>query len=248
MKRSKFKHTTLLSRFGLTLIEFLVVLVIILGILFVLIPVVRRDVRPAAWRAQCSNNLRQIGLALHNYHDDHGTFPPAFTVDADGKRLHSWRTLILPYVDQVTLYETIDLTKPWDDPVNVEALESIPQTYRCPSADLQDGKTTYLALVGEECVFPFEQARSIPEITDRLIRTAMVVDVGSENAVHWMSPIDEDETFFDELVHDPPGPHFPVSQLLLADGSTVTISSENPTEKIRGLATVAGNDDDNWSP
>ncbi|MEZ6144785.1 MAG: DUF1559 domain-containing protein [Planctomycetaceae bacterium] len=47
---------------------------------------------------QCKNNLKQIMLALHNYHDDFGTFPPAYTVDENGKRMHSWRTLIWPYL------------------------------------------------------------------------------------------------------------------------------------------------------
>lgn len=59
-----------------------------------------RNVRPAAYRSQCKNNLKQIGLALHNYHDEYQAFPPAYTVDADGKPLHSWRTLILPYMEQ----------------------------------------------------------------------------------------------------------------------------------------------------
>ncbi len=57
--------------------------------------------REAPRRTQCKNNLKQIGLAFHNYHDDHGVFPPAYTVDENGTRLHSWRTLILPYLVSV---------------------------------------------------------------------------------------------------------------------------------------------------
>ncbi len=66
----------------------------------------------AARRMQCSNNLKQIGLAFHNYHSAYGSLPPAYTVDADGNRLHSWRTLILPFIDQSALVQQIDLNKP----------------------------------------------------------------------------------------------------------------------------------------
>ena len=55
--------------------------------------------REAAAHVQCKNNLKQIMLALHNYHDDFGTFPPAYTVDENGEQMHSWRTLIWPYLD-----------------------------------------------------------------------------------------------------------------------------------------------------
>src|SRR5260370_743998 len=55
--------------------------------------------REPARRSQCKNNLKQIGLALHNYHDVYGSFPPAYFVDASGKPMHSWRVLILPFLD-----------------------------------------------------------------------------------------------------------------------------------------------------
>ena len=70
------------------------------------------------------NNLKQIALALLNYEQAHHALPPAYTVDAQGRPLHSWRTLILPYLDQESLYQTIDLSKPWNDPANAKALET----------------------------------------------------------------------------------------------------------------------------
>src|SRR5262249_32690557 len=80
-----------------------------------------RSAGPAARRAQCTNNLKQIALALHNYVQDHKALPPAYTMDTNGRPLHSWRTLILPYLEQRSLYEKIDLSKPWNDPVNATA-------------------------------------------------------------------------------------------------------------------------------
>ncbi len=82
------------NRAGLTLVEFLVVFGIIIVLVALLLPGVRRGVPKAARRTQCKNNLKQISLALHNYHDEYQAFPPAYTMDADGQPLHSWRTLI----------------------------------------------------------------------------------------------------------------------------------------------------------
>jgi hypothetical protein len=114
------------SRRGLRLIHILLD-VGAFGLLLALLgPLNRGSGRGAAQRIQCVNNLKQIGLALHNYEQDHGTLPPAFTVDAKGRPLHSWRTLILPYMEYGRLYERIDLSRPWDDPANAQALNDRP--------------------------------------------------------------------------------------------------------------------------
>ena len=121
------------QRSALTVIELLVVLAVIGVLIAFLMPATRTGREPAR-RTQCKNNLKQIGLALYSYHDTYHAFPPAYTVDADGKPLHSWRTLILPYSDQAPLYAKIDLSKPWDDPVNAEAYNTrTPNGYCCPS-------------------------------------------------------------------------------------------------------------------
>ena len=119
---------------GFTLNELLVVVGIIAFLIALLIPATR-SARPAARRSQCANNLKQIALALHNYEQAHKALPPAYTVDAEGRPLHSWRTLILPYMEQEPLYRTIDLSKPWDDPANAKALETVVPVYRCPEAE-----------------------------------------------------------------------------------------------------------------
>ena len=69
------------------------------------------------------NNIRNITLALLNYADTHKAFPPAYTVDANGNRLHSWRTLLLPYLDQQSLYESIDFSKPWNRSRQCEGIQ-----------------------------------------------------------------------------------------------------------------------------
>ena len=103
------------SGFKITLLKVLAVVAIICVVIAFMLPATRRA-RPAARRTQCKNNLKQIGLALHNYHDLYGSFPPAFTVDSNGMPLHSWRTLILPFIDQLPLYQNVNgtqLTADW---------------------------------------------------------------------------------------------------------------------------------------
>lgn len=68
--------------------------------------------RHVALRTMCRNNLKLIGLALHNYHDEYGVFPPAYSVDENGVRLHSWRTLILPLADGSARFFSSDLSEP----------------------------------------------------------------------------------------------------------------------------------------
>jgi hypothetical protein len=162
----------------------------------------RRIAGPAARRSQCMSNLKMIGIALHNYHERFGSFPPAYTVDADGNRLHSWRTLILPYLDEVPLYNSIDISKPWDDPANAKACETRVPIYYCPAdpglaSDAKSGMrnyTTYLAIVGPNSCFRATEPRTISEITDSPSNTLLVVEAPSDRSVPCMSPYDADES------------------------------------------------------
>jgi hypothetical protein len=122
-------------------------------IIFLLIGLLLPGLRPtreAARRMSCGNNLKQIALALRNYETDYGGLPPAYTVGPDVQRLHSWRALILPYIEEMVTYESIDFSKPWDDPANALAYSSAPPVIYCPSQVYQRGHTNYLALVGAD--------------------------------------------------------------------------------------------------
>ena len=122
-------------RRGFTLIELLVVIAIIAVLIALLLPAVQ-SAREAARRAQCVNNLKQIGLAMHNYASANGGFPPAAIVDPRGKPLLSWRVAILPYLDANPLYAKFKLDEPWDSPHNKELLKYMPAVYGCPSRNL----------------------------------------------------------------------------------------------------------------
>ncbi|WP_437203019.1 DUF1559 family PulG-like putative transporter [Planctomicrobium sp. SH664] len=198
--------------------------------------------RPIREHVQCRNNLRQIGLALHNYADIWGALPPAYTVDANGKRLHSWRTLILPYLDSSPLYHLIDLTRPWDDPVNKHAWDTNQPVYQCPGLQLPAGFTNYMAVVGPDYCFLPDRARPFSEITDPLADTVMVFETSAAEAVHWMSPHDASPEFFLSFNSEAQIPHNVVLEILLADGRVRAISSETSHVTRQALLTVAGDE------
>ena len=229
------------QRSGFTLIVCLVVLAILAVLAALFLPSIRSSREPTR-RSQCKNNLKQIGLALHNYHDTYQAFPPAYTVDAQGKPLHSWRTLILPFAEQQALYDKIDLSKPWDDPANAEALKTCPNFYRCPSTNGPSEQATYLAIAGPEGCLSTTHPRPISEITDGTSNTLMVVEVPMANAVPWMSPQDADETLLPSFGEKTLRQHTGGLHGVLADGAVRFLSAKLPPATWKGLCTVAGHE------
>lgn len=144
----------------------------------------------------CHGYTKQIALGLSNYEAVHGRFPPAYTTDANGKPLHSWRTLILPYMEQQKLYDSIDLTKPWDDPANAAACSTPLSFYQCPAlpAAIKNAGnlTTYLALVTPDSVLRIGSPIAYDDLEDSS-NTLVFVDAPADKAVPWMSPHDADE-------------------------------------------------------
>src|SRR5262249_51556565 len=105
-----------------------------------LIPAVQKT-REAASRMQNQNNLKEMALAMHNYHDVNGKFPPAAICDKQGKPLLSWRVAILPYVEQDNLYKQFKLDEPWDSEHNKKLIAQMPKVYALPR-DPKPGEKT----------------------------------------------------------------------------------------------------------
>lgn len=231
------------GRHGSWVAETLVSLAIIAILVALFLPATR-SAPGAAERSHCKNNLKQIGLALHNYHDDYGAFPPAFTVNANGQPLHSWRTLILPYLDQKALYEAINLSKPWNDPANAEAFKTSLPIYLCPSADVPDEHTTYQALVGPECAFRPADPQRIEDITDEISNTVLVIETPPAATVHWMSPSDSAREFFLNFVHTKDKStrlsHIGGFYTLIGDGTARFLDEATRPETRQALSTIAG--------
>ncbi len=224
-----------------SLLEIIVVIGIV-GVLAALILPATRSAKQAGSRTLCMNNIKMITLALLSYADDHHAFPPAYTVDAESNRLHSWRTLLLPYLDQQSLYESIDLSKPWNHPVNAKAFNTHLEIFSCPSAKLPPGFTTYLGNATTDGCFSGERPRRLSEITDPHDKTILVAEVATAHAVHWMSPEDADENI---LLKFGPGnrtAHNGVVNAGFVDGTVNSLSSGINPDVAKALLTVSGNE------
>lgn len=229
-----------LKRCGFTWTELLVCLAIIGVLALIVLPASRRGIsHDAARRMQCSNNLKQIAFALHSYESKYKMFPPAYTVDVDGNRLHSWRSLILPFLEQGELYNKIDFSKAWDDPANEAVFRSSLPYYRCPSSEFPAGHTSYLAIVGEHnCLRP--QGRMKSDVVDGLSNTVMIFETEPSKTVHWMCPEDASEEMFVAVDPVSKTAHKSGRNACMADGSVRFLSSSIPNDQLRGLATIDG--------
>jgi prepilin-type processing-associated H-X9-DG protein len=201
-------------------------------------PIVQLFLKPqmASARARSSNNLKQIGLAMHNYHDMNGVFPAAAIVNKKGKPLLSWRVAILPYIEQENLYKQFKLDEPWDSEHNKKLAEMVVKTYVLPYNDSDPKKlhyTNYRLFVGNGAVFDTVQGCKITDIRDGTSNTLMVFE-GAESTP-WTKP--------DEIEFDPKKPmakHLrfqdnSVCNILMCDGSVRAVSSKLSEDILRLL-------------
>jgi len=146
--------------------------------------------REAARRSQCVNNLKQIGLAMHNFHAVNGSLPPAVITDKSGQPLLSWRVAILPYLECGSLYSRFHLDEPWDSPHNLSLLEPVPSVYACPSdATRKPGMTGYQAVIGPNTAFtPDLKPVEFADFIDGTSNTLLVGE--SRRCVPWTKPED----------------------------------------------------------
>jgi type II secretory pathway pseudopilin PulG len=195
-----------------------------IGVLVALLLPAVQAAREAARRAQSMNNLKQIALAMHMYHDTHQTFPPRATYSSDGKPLLSWRVHLLPFLGQETLYQQFHLDEPWDSPHNRQFIEQMPAIYRNPSARASSSQATYLVPAGKGAIFEGKEGTPMRKITDGTSNTLLVVEVNESAAVVWTKP--------DDLIFDANKPlaglgaaHAGGFLVALADGSVRFISA-----------------------
>jgi hypothetical protein len=147
----------------------------------------------ATQRMQTTNNLKQIALAMHIYHDSTGTLPAVANFDAQGKPLLSWRVLILPYIEEAQLYNQFKMNEPWDSPHNKALISRMPKTYANPANPklAAEGKTCYLAPVHLHAVFTGNrEGIRLQHIVDGTSNTIMLVEAADSAAVIWTKPED----------------------------------------------------------
>jgi len=202
----------------------------------------------AARRAQRTNHFKMMGLAMHNYHDSFGRFPPAVVYSPEGRPLYSWRVVILPYIEQQPLYERFHLNEPWDSPHNLTLLEKRPGVYdplrreidrTMTLAQVFNGPGTAFENRGGEPPKTPEDASNFPDGTGK---TLLVVEAAEP--VAWSRPID--------LPYSPVGQISPLGRAferggevlgvvaLFADGSTRFLKKSLAESTLRALITRNG--------
>jgi hypothetical protein len=232
--------------FQFRLTHLFVTLAAIGGALGILVPTFR-EIRRAEHQSASVMNLRQIAIALHNYHDTYRMFPPAYQVDATGKPVHSWRTAIMTFAESSSFLGDYRRDEPWNGPNNSRLLWfQDTRLFRSPASGDPPGMTNYVAIVGDGTMWPGSKASAISDITDGIAETIMVVEI-SNSDIHWMEPrdlpIEELEAWLDPD-HKPRlfGNHIQGSVVAHADGSVEMLPRDVTIERLRAMITPAGND------
>ena len=197
--------------------------------------------RQAAQRMDSSNNLKQLGLALHNYESAYRHLPATAILErGTGKPLLSWRVAILPFIEEAALYNEFHLDEPWDSEHNIKLLDRMPATFSHKAKKVKPGYTVYVAPVNEETLLRKEELTTFANITDGLTNTIMVVEASEEAAVPWTKPEDLDIDPANPLnklaSNATPG----ILQALFGDGSVRVISLSVDVNVLNALFTRAG--------
>jgi prepilin-type processing-associated H-X9-DG protein len=197
-----------------------------------------QQVRGAANRVQSTNNLKQIALAMHNYHDTYGRFPAHAIYGKDGKPLLSWRVSLLPFLDQDGLYKEFHLDEPWDSEHNKKLLEKMPPVFVLRGMEEKNPhKTVYQGFVGTGAFFEGTQGIRITDITDGTSNTIMIVEAAKP--VPWTKP--EDLTYEADKPLPKLGGHFPNGfNAAYCDGSVRMLSNNLQEKTLRALITRNG--------
>ena len=208
-------------------------------------PAVNSTSSGTARRAVCANNLRQINHALLQYEQMYGCFPPAYIADKNGKQLHSWRELILPFLDQEALYKQYHFDEPWDGPRNRKWHSIAMPIFQCPSdRTVSPTTTSFVAVVGAGTAWPGPTSTKLSDFTDGLSQTIMVVEIAN-SGIHWMEPKDLDVAKMPLAIDAKSGKstsskHAGGANVAYADGHIEYLRDGLSPEVLRALLTIHG--------
>jgi prepilin-type processing-associated H-X9-DG protein len=186
-------------------------------------------VRTAAQRMNSQNNLKQLGIAIHNYHDAYGELPPAIVKDATGKPLYSGLVLLLPFIEQDALFQQFDKSKAWNEGANANLSKQMVPTLMNPaSTDTRAGHCDYMLVGGPNAMLSESGKSTFGNVQDGTSNTIMAVEVGSGSSLEsWAQPVtwDPSKPFN--------GPDPTVVNVLFGDGSVRALPKSTPVETLR---------------
>jgi hypothetical protein len=217
-------------------------------VLLLILPAVQGARETPRW-ASCQNNMRNTALALQQYEFRNGTLPPAYIADADGRPMHSWRVLLLPYLEQNALYRQYRFDEPWDGPNNSQLHTTLLKIYLCPSEPYSLA-TSYMVITGSQTIWPGATPTKLPDIKDGAHNTIFLVEVHN-SGIHWMEPRDLDIKQMPMAINAPKGvsissAHHPAgfANVVFADGQPERIPNTAPAKAIRAALTISGGEKD----
>lgn len=178
------------------------------------------------------NNLKQMGLAVHNYHDTYGHLP-GNVVDAKGKALLSWRVNLLPFLEEDAVFKQFKMDEAWDSEANKKLIEKLPKVYAPVRAKAKPGETYLRAFEGPGSLFEAGKKLRFPAVTDGTSNTGMVFE--AKDATVWTRP--------DDILFDPAKPTAKLlggqfdgeCHVLLGDGSAFLMKKDPDEATLRNL-------------
>ncbi len=191
-----------------------------------------RQYREATARQTTKDHLKQIELALHQYHEEYRTFPPAFVKGPDGRMWHSWRTLLLPYLGEKELAAKYRFDEPWDGPHNRELAATCPEVFQSPHWGTEPGKTNFYGVIGPGTAWPAQHPINFRDATDGTTNTIHVVE--GPPLVTWLKPRDLSFPEWNEAFRSPGRTGLYVA---LMDGSVRLLTTKIESRTLMSLLT-----------
>jgi prepilin-type processing-associated H-X9-DG protein len=198
-----------------------------------------------SWRDGCRDQLKLLGLAMHEYNDKHGHFPAPAILARDGTPLLSWRVALLPHFGYHSLYERFHLDEPWDSPHNRALIAEMPREFGCPAGpNRRAGQTGYKVIVGPEndaysVNTPFGPTRGadIRHFTDGTSNTILVLE--TTGSVPWTKP---DDLYWSKGGPTPgvASPHSDGAHALFADGAIKFLRPTIQPQSLLAIITING--------
>ncbi len=214
----------------------------ITGFFVVVLGIQVNRMREAGKNVDCHGHLTTLALAMHMYHETYGCLPPAYIEDSAGRKMHSWRILVLAFWDP-GLYAQYDFNEPWNGPHNRLLSGRMPSCFACPSDPVakENGMTNYVVIVGEETAFPGSRTVTLNDIHTDGSSTVLIAEVVGAN-ISWLEPRDlvssemsfslNDRTQPSIRCNHPRGPNVSV-----ANGATATL--DDPPEVVREMVAIS---------
>lgn len=203
------------------------------------LPPIDQMIRSLTRQLDGNNNMRQVMLAMHNYHDTYNRLPAPAITDATGKPLLSWRVAVLPFIEEQALYEQFRLDEPWDSEHNLPLSKQLPNAFATVGLRLPPGQTVLHAVVGDEIGMRPSEKTAFRDFLDGLSNSILVIESTAESAVPWSKPDDVKIDLDDPLAKfiGSPRKSFRAG---MADGAVTTFSDDIDPAKFKAMLTRAG--------